>query len=135
MVTNEGLQWLQENDLAAATLYLLLIDDDGYSALSPDDTMSSHDGWDELTDYSQSTRPQWVNNGSAAGYIDNTPGALFTASAAFSVRGGALVTNSTKGGSTGILIATGVIPTGFPLDRLVGEAIYLLFPIRYKAQG
>lgn len=68
------------------------------------DTMASHAGWSELTDYDEATRPQIVLGSVAAKAVDNSSSrATFTASAAMTVAGIFVSTNSTKGGTTGVL--------------------------------
>jgi hypothetical protein len=90
------------------TWYLGLIDDAGFSGLAATDTMASHSGWSESTAYSESVRPTW-SPGAVSGQIISNSGApaTFTANANVTIRGAFLVSNSTKGGITGTLWATG----------------------------
>jgi len=71
------------------------------------DTMASHAGWVEVTNYSQATRPQAVF---AAASTDDpsvittaASPAVYTINATTTIGGAFLVSNSTKGGTTGIL--------------------------------
>lgn len=90
----------------------------GLSAGSPTfaagDTMSSHGGWTEVTAYSEGTRPALTLGTVAAGSVDNSASkATFTINANGTVIGGAfLVTNSTKGGTSGTLYGGGAFSAG-----------------------
>ena len=132
--TTEGLNWLATNDLEAATLYVGLIDADGYTAISPADTMSSHAGWSEESSYSESTRPQWVDLGASGGFLSNTPGATFTPTAAVNVAGFFLTTNSTKGGTTGTLLLVGLSDIG-SVTRAIGAVLRGTIEVEFVSGG
>src|SRR5262245_19022938 len=51
------------------TWYLGLINNSGFSALAAADTISSHDGWSESTDYTESVRQTWTPGAPASGVI------------------------------------------------------------------
>jgi hypothetical protein len=73
------------------------------------DTMASHAGWTEVTDYSQSTRPA-ATFGSATvadpSVINNSGSvAVFSINNTVTVGGAFLTSDDTKGGSTGILFS------------------------------
>lgn len=111
-ITTAGLNYAQEtcfrSGAALATWYAGLIDNTGYSALAAADTMSSHAGWTELTDYNESTRQQWSPGAASNGVLVNASAMTFTFSATKTLKGGFIVSNSTKGGTTGTLWATGL---------------------------
>lgn len=71
------------------------------------DTMSSHAGWTEVTDYSQATRPACTfgtpttANPSVA--TNSASPATFSINATTTVGGAFLTSNNTKGGTTGTL--------------------------------
>jgi len=73
------------------------------------DTMASHAGWTEVTDYSQATRPQAVF--AAASTADpsvittSASPAVFTINATTTIGGAFLTSNNTKGGTTGTLFS------------------------------
>ena len=85
------------------------------------DTMSSHAGWTEVTDYSQSTRPvctfgtPTTANPSVA--TNSASPATFSINATTTVGGAFLTSNSTKGGSTGTLYSAADFSS--PGDRSV----------------
>jgi len=76
------------------------------------DTISSHAGWAELVPYSNATRPAFVLGTIAAGSVDNSASkAVFTINGTSTVGGAFLVNNSTKSGTTGILLGAGEFAT------------------------
>lgn len=87
---------------------------DGTPTVAAADTMASHAGWVEVTAYDEGVR-QTLTLGAVSGQsVDNTASkAVFTISANDTTIGGAfIVTNSTKGGSTGILYGGGAFTAG-----------------------
>jgi len=106
---NDVLEVYLRGGTQKTTWYIGLIDNTGFSALAASDTMSSHAGWAEETDYSESVR-QTCTFGAASGQtISNVSSvASFTISSNNqSIYGAFLVSNNTKGGTTGVLFATG----------------------------
>lgn len=90
------------------TWYLGLVNNAGFTALAAGDTMSSTPGWDEYTSYDESTRRTWVDGGVASQTVSNVASpATFTFNETAAMKGGFLVSNNTKGGTTGLLWATG----------------------------
>lgn len=80
-------------------------------AFAEGDTMSSHAGWTENTAYSEGTRPQW-SAAAAAGSSMTAPTYTFTVNASGQALHGLFVnSDSTKGGTTGTLWATGAFST------------------------
>jgi hypothetical protein len=73
------------------------------------DTMASHAGWTEVSNYDAATRPALTLGTVSAGSVNNSASkASYTISSGGANVGGAfIVTNSTKGGSTGILYGGG----------------------------
>jgi len=69
------------------------------------DTMASHGGWTEVTAYDEAARQTLTLGTVAAGSVDNSASkAVFTISTNSTAVGGAfIVSNNTKGGSTGVL--------------------------------
>jgi hypothetical protein len=88
------------------------------------DTMSSHAGWTENTGYSNATRPACTfgtpttANPSVA--TNSASPASFTINATSTVGGAFLVSNSTKGGTTGTLYSAADF--GAPGDRSVASS-------------
>jgi len=100
------------------TWYMGLINNSGFSTLSAADTMSSHAGWAEThTTYDEATRPIWNPAAVSGQAITNTTSVSFTINTSITVAGAFLVSNSTKGGTTGILWATGQFTTSQSLTN------------------
>lgn len=78
----------------------------GTGTLNVADTMSSHSGWTDSSDYSNANRPTWTGGTASAGSVDNSASpAVFNINATATILGAYLVSNNTKGGTTGVLYA------------------------------
>ncbi len=100
------------NGSQTATWYIGLIDNASYSALSASDTMASHAGWIENTDYSQANRPAWTPGAASGQAVTNGTSVDFSMNATKTIRGLFLTSNSTKSGTTGKLFATAAFSGG-----------------------
>lgn len=109
----------------APTIYIGLIDNSSFSALDATDTMGSHAGWDELTGYDEATRPA-ITFGNIDNYAAGGGPVTFTGNATESIIGAFITTNSTKGGTTGILIATATDTQQDVIDNQTVNVSYLL---------
>lgn len=125
LVVNVGLKDMNDKYFSGssytAAWYLGLYGAAASNTPAAADTMSSHAGWTEVTDYSQSTRPQAVFGAATTAdpsVISNTSSvAVFSINATTTVGGAFLTSNSTKGGTTGILFSAGDFQS--PGDRSV----------------
>lgn len=85
------------------------------------DTMSSHAGWTEVTAYSEATRPTATfaaaTNANPSVVTNTASKAQFTMNGTTTVGGAFLVSNSTKGGTTGTLFSAADFQS--PGDRSV----------------
>lgn len=86
--------------------FMGLIDAAGFSAVADADLMNSHAGWVESTDYSESNRPTIPFGAVVSQKTETSPSVNFTATEAQTLKGVFIVSNSTKGGTTGTLWAT-----------------------------
>jgi hypothetical protein len=69
------------------------------------DTMASHSGWTDSTGYSNATRPALTLGTVASQSVDNSASkAVFNINATATIGGAFVCTNSTVGGTTGLLI-------------------------------
>lgn len=86
----------------------------GTPTFAAGDTMSSHAGWTEFTNYDEAARQTLTLGTVAAGSVDNVGNeASFTISTNGSTIGGAfMVTVSTKGGSTGTIYGGAAFTAG-----------------------
>src|SRR5467141_1083212 len=109
-VTTPGITDLLTVAFAAGTQkttwYFGLIDNAGFSSIAATDTAASHSGWSESTAYTEATRQAWSPTVSNAVASNATP-ATFTASGAVTLKGAFIISNSTKGGTSGQLWAAG----------------------------
>lgn len=90
-----------------ANLYIGLVSAENFTGYDrTNDTMSSHPGWEEFTDYSEATRRPWTPGNTIDGYpasVSNPSAATITPTANGASVGVFLTTNNTKGGTTGQL--------------------------------
>lgn len=92
--------------------YFGLIDGASTPTLAAADTMSSHAGWSENTDYDEATRNDWNPVQSGNGIIVNTTYPSFTINASVVIAGCFITTDDTVGGTSGILWSTGLFANG-----------------------
>lgn len=90
------------------------------------DTLAAKiNSWAEITPYSNAARPQWVKNGAAAGgaMSNSASKASFTVNAGARIFGAFLATDSTKGGTSGILYGGGLFTTGGSRLVQIGDTV------------
>ena len=127
IVTNVGLTYLEGVAKLTTTQIALSSWFMGITATAPTvaaaDTMASHGGWTENQTYSQATRPAWSGVAGAAGQSTNSASpAVFSANGTSTSGGPFLVSNSTKGGTTGTLFSV-VAWTGGDRGLLNGDTL------------
>lgn len=109
-VTNSGKNHMLDVTFHGTTpvspWYLGLVNNSGFTAFAAADTPSSHAGWTELTSYDEANRVTWVEDAAASQAIANTTLATFTISATVAIKGVFLISENTKGGTTGTLWCT-----------------------------
>jgi hypothetical protein len=111
MVVNPALNDVLAVYLAGATQkltwYLGLVDNAGFTAFAPTDTIGAHAGWAENTQYTAANRPTWVPSAPSGQTITNPTSIVFSMNATAAIKGCFLVSDNAKGGTAGILFATG----------------------------
>jgi hypothetical protein len=107
--------------------YIGLIDNASYSALSNSDTTASHAGWLESTAYSNSTRITWGSGAASARSVTNGSTSDFTINATATIKGIFIVSNSTKGGSTGELWSTAAFGTNVSINS--GDTLKVTYTV------
>lgn len=116
LVTDVGANDILDKYLAGsaytAALYLGLISNSGYSAVANGDTMSSHAGWTETSGYDEANRPTAAWSAASSRSKALSSNLTFSINTAVTVKGSFLTTNSTKGGTTGILVSAGLFTGG-----------------------
>jgi|TARA_R110000803_G_scaffold74203_1_gene138257 hypothetical protein len=141
LVVNVGLQDMSTQYFSGssytAAWYLGLYGAGASNSPAAGDTMASHAGWTEITAYSEATR-QTCTFGTATtadpSVITNTASpASFSINATTVVGGAFLVSNNTKGGTTGILFSAADFST--PGDRSVvaGDSINVTYTFSLDA--
>ncbi len=116
LVVNVGLDDSLDKHLKGSTYtaawYVGLTD--GTPTADADDTMASHAGWTEVTAYDEAARQALTLGSVSSQSVDNSASpAVFTISTNNTVIGGAfIVSNSTKGGTTGVLYGIGAFSAG-----------------------
>lgn len=125
LVVNGGLQDMNNKYFLGssytATWYIGLYGAGASNTPAATDTASSHAGWTEVVPYSQSTRPACsfgtptTANPSVA--TNSSSPAVYSINATATVGGAFLISNSTKGGSTGTLYSASDFTS--PGDRSV----------------
>lgn len=115
LVTSAAKNFLLDTTLSGsaytAAWYLGLISSAGYTAVAVGDTPASHAGWTESTAYSNATRPAPAFGAASAGSKASSA-TSFTINATDTIKGAILVSNSTKGGTTGTLYSAGLFTGG-----------------------
>lgn len=104
---------------ASSSWFMGLISDSGFSSIQATDTAASHGGWSEFTTYSQSTRPLWGQAGPSTGVttITNASPVTFDITGSGTLKGGFIITNSTKGGTSGKLWAAALFTAAVPVNN------------------
>ena len=127
LVVNVGLQDMNAKYFTGTTYtaawYIGLYGAGASNNPAAGDTASSHGGWTEITPYSNATRPACTFNSASLAnpsVISNTSSpAQFNINATSTVGGAFLISNNTKGGSTGILFSASDFQS--PGDRNVAS--------------
>ena len=87
--------------------YIRLIDNAGFSALAAADTMASHAGWVELSEFDETVRPEWTEGASSGQSITNSSAVVFNMNATKTVNGIFVCSDNTIDATAGTLWATG----------------------------
>ena len=125
LVVNQGLQDMNSKYFLGssytATWYIGIYGAASSNNPAASDTAASHAGWTEVTNYAQSTRPvaTFASPTSAdPSVITNSASpATFSINATVTVGGAFLISNSTKGGTSGVLFSASDFQS--PGDRAV----------------
>jgi hypothetical protein len=105
MIVNVGLDYILDQFFGSDVFYVGL---KGSGTIAAADTMASHAGWSEVTDYDEAVRQTLTMGSASSQSIDNSASvATFTISASVTVAGYFLTTVDTKGGTTGTLVSAG----------------------------
>lgn len=136
---NNGLKHLMDRTFKGspptqATFYIGLID--GSPTLSDDDAIDSHSGWSEVTAYAETERQAWgqddpvEESGNLITAVNSTA-ASFNINGTVTAGGAFIVTDDTKSGTTGTLIATGVFSSDLSLEN--GDILKIFYSLKAQA--
>ena len=90
-----------------ATWYIGLVDNSGWTAWADADTLSSHAGWVESTDYTEGARVAWTEGAASGRAMTNAATCDFSINATGNLKGIFISSNSVKStGNTGTLWST-----------------------------
>jgi len=141
LVVNGGLQDMNTKYFTGtsytAAWYIGLYGAGASNTPNANDTAASHGGWTEVTDYSQATRPQCVFGTATTAdpsVISNSASpASYSINASVTVGGAFLISNNTKGGSTGVLFSAADFQS--PGDRVVvnGDSLSVTYTFSLDA--
>lgn len=124
LVVNQGknnilnVMFADGTQTASTSWFMGLIIDTSFTGIAAGDTASSHGGWVEATGYSEATRPVWGQAGPSTGVttITNASPVTFNINATATLKGGFIISNSTKGGTSGILWAAALFTAAVPVN-------------------
>ena len=112
LVVNEGLD-LYLDSLTSAAVALSVGLTDGSPTFAGGDTMSSHAGWSEVTNYGEASRISPTFAAASSQSRDNSANvATYSINATVTVGGAFVATNATKGGTSGTLLGGGPFAEG-----------------------
>jgi hypothetical protein len=110
-----------------------LIDNSGFTGLSPNDTMSSHGGWSESVAYSGSTRPSWGQGSASGQQITNAVAVAFPITSSVTINGCFIVSDGTLSGTAGQLWATGSFSSTRTLTN--GQTLSVTYTLSGASSG
>lgn len=120
-ITNEGKNHILNvafnngTQVANNSWFVGLVNLSSFTAFAAADTMSSHSGWLEFTAYTETTRRNWNSVTATSQSTSNTTSIDFTINASGTIKGIFVTSNSTKGGTTGVLWATAPFASDIPV--------------------
>jgi len=142
LVVNVGLQYMAGTSLDGSTAritswYLGLYGAASSNNPAAGDTMSSHAGWTEVTDYTEATRPAATfvaaTTANPSVVTNSASKAQFTMNATVTVGGAFLTSNNTKGGTSGTLFSAKDFSS--PGDRNVVSGDVVLVTYTFSLAG
>jgi len=119
------------SDAKKPGFFIGLVDDAGFTAVDVADTMSSHAGWVEYTNYTETERQPWAPSGAANQTMFNSTIIEFTIGTVTTDKiAGLLVSSSNvKGGTVDLLWSTALFPSPAPLTT--GESFRVAYALQF----
>lgn len=112
---------------AVSPWYIGLIDNSGYSAVAAGDTMGSHSGWNEFTNYDESTRVEWTEAAAASQSITSSSVSTFSINGNGTLRGVFITSVSTKSGTSGTLWSTALFASATAVSN--GDSLKITYTV------
>ena len=110
---NDALDKYLSGSAYTAAWYLGLIGSTSYTTgPAAGDTSATHGGWDEDQSYTQGARPAASFASASGGSKSLSSAAVFSMNGSTTIKGCFLISNSTKGGTTGTLYSAGLFSGG-----------------------
>lgn len=109
------------------TWYLGQIDASGFTGVADTDTSASHTGWTEFQTYSEASRPTWGSGAASGQSVVNGSPVNFNITGSASLKGIFCISESTKGGATGILWATALYAADIPVNN--GDLLKITYTV------
>lgn len=109
---NFALDTLFEGAAYTAAWFMGLVNGASAPTYAAGDTMASHAGWTEVTAYAAGTRPAPDLSANASAGSKSAAAVGFAINGTATIAGCFLTTNSTKGGTTGVLYSVGSFTGG-----------------------
>jgi hypothetical protein len=142
LVVNVGLQYMAGTALDGSTAritswYLGLYGAASSNNPAAGDTMSSHAGWTEVTDYTEATRPAATfvaaTTANPSVVTNSASKAQFTMNATVTVGGAFLTSNNTKGGTTGTLFSAKDFNSPGDRSTVSGDVVLVTYTFSLSA--
>jgi len=127
-ITDGGMEDLLDvafgNDTQHALWYIGLIDNAGYSAVADSDTLASHAGWSENTDYT-GNRKNWAVGTASSRSISNGTTADFAINATATLKG--IFVTDQETGTTGVLWSTALFSSTVSVQN--GDTLKITYTV------
>lgn len=133
-IVDEGMEYLLDvgfytSGTKETNWYVGLVDNSAFSSFANSDVMSSHAGWTEFTSYTESNRPEWVAGAASSRAVTNASTVDFSVNASGTLKGIFIVSDNTKGGTSGVLWSTAAFASTINVSN--GDT----FKITYSISG
>lgn len=106
------------------TWYIGLMDNSGYTAEAAGDTLASHTGWNEFTNYS-GNRKEWTEGAASSGSITNGTSVDFSITGSGTLKG--IFLASASSGTSGTLWATAAFDSTQPVAN--GDTLKITYTV------
>lgn len=127
-IVDEGMEDLLDvafgNDTQHALWYIGLIDNSGYSAVADADTLASHTGWSENTDYT-GNRKNWAVGAATSRSISNGTTADFAIDASATLKG--IFVTDQETGTAGVLWSTALFSSAVSVQN--GDTLKITYTV------